>query len=360
MSESTATLDDLDARLLDRMQRTLPLVSRPFAAIARELGVDERQVLERVRELRHGRKVIRQISAIFDTAALGYASSLVAAKVEPERLEAAAAVIGAHPGVSHNYERSHAFNLWYTIAVPPDSALGLEATVDRLHELSGAAATRLLPTLKLYKIGVRFNMAGGDGSEADGGEARDASPRNGVFTAGDRDEAMKHAITPADKPIIRAAQQDLPLVPEPFATLADEAGVTVDQLLAALQRYEQRKQMRRFAAVLRHHAAGYSANLMAVWRVPDDRADAIASVMVQRPEISHCYLRPSYPDWPFNIYTMIHARTREAALDVVRELKQTPGIEQSDVLWSVREFKKVRVKYFTGDTEAWEAQYAQP
>ena len=102
--------------------------------------------------------MLRQLSAIFDTRALGYTSALVAAKVDPDHIDDAAAVINAHPGVSHNYKRNHAYNLWYTIAVPPGESL--DEHIDVLHRESGALVTRKLPTLKLYKIGVKLDMTG--------------------------------------------------------------------------------------------------------------------------------------------------------------------------------------------------------
>ena len=108
--------------------------------------------------------VLRQLSAIFDTRALGYGSSLVAAQIDPDRIDEAAAVISEHPGVSHNYKRNHRYNLWYTVAVPPGDSL--EEHVDVLHRESGALVTRRLPTLKLYKIGVKLDMTGKTAADA--------------------------------------------------------------------------------------------------------------------------------------------------------------------------------------------------
>src|ERR1035437_4669419 len=144
----TAATDPHDAALLGRLQIAVPFSRRPFADLGTQLGLGEDDVLARLKRLKN-EKIIRQISAIFDTRSLGYASSLVAARVNPEHVDAAAAVLNAHPGVSHNYLRNHEYNLWYTIAVPPTSRFGLEKTVEILHRESGAEAPRLLPTLKL-------------------------------------------------------------------------------------------------------------------------------------------------------------------------------------------------------------------
>ena len=340
-------LDALDRRLLDRVQQAVPLEPRPWAAVARELDTDEATVLDRLAALRGPRGVIRQISAIFDTHALGYASSLVGAKVDPARIEEAAAVVSGHPGVSHNYQREAELNLWYTLAVPRDSKLGLQGTVDRLHALSAADSTRLLPTLKLFKIGVRFQLD----EDASGSSS-------GAFTEADRAAAQAHAITEADKPLIRVLQQDLPIEPEPFNAWAAQAGCPVEQLLAGAERYRARKQMRRFAAVLHHRAAGMRANVMGVWACDADRAEDCGRQLAGFDAVSHCYLRPAYEDWPYRLYTMVHARTRDAALATLADMQRATGLPEPRALWSVREFKKTRVRYFTGETERWEADHA--
>jgi len=149
-------LDQTDKKLLTVIQADFPLSVRPYEAFGKRLGLSEAETIERVRRLKAGR-ILRQVGAIFDTRRLGYQSSLVAARYSKERLDEAAGIVSAHPGVSHNYGRNHAFNLWYTIALPP--GVSMERTIDRLHALSGAEATRLLPTLKLFKIGAHIRLS---------------------------------------------------------------------------------------------------------------------------------------------------------------------------------------------------------
>tara|TARA_Y100000589_G_scaffold254639_2_gene243498 strand:- start:6137 stop:7177 length:1041 start_codon:yes stop_codon:yes gene_type:complete len=339
------TLCDLDAKLLNRIQSSIPLTATPFATLAEELGVDESTCIERLHVLRHDLNYIRQISPIFDTHALGYQSSLVAAKVAPEKIEHAVKVINSHPGVSHNYQRDHAFNLWYTVAVSPDSPLGLEKTVEKLHELSGAQSTRLLPTLKLYKIGVKLNM----------GNTQNDSPKANHFTQADRDQKST-PLTQLDRELIRVLQQDLPLVSRPFNAIAKQVGCTVQDLLDACQRYLDRKQMRRFSAVLHHRKAGFGANAMGVWQCPENQIDEMGSKCAAFDEVSHCYHRPAYDDLPYTLYTMVHGKTPEDALDVLKRIQKVTGIQNYSALWSTKEFKKVRVQYFTDDQAQWEAQ----
>ncbi len=134
-------LDDLDKRLLNLMQGRFPLEPRPYAAVAREAGITEDEALARVRSLLDDR-IIRQVTPIYDTRALGYASMLVAARVDPEHPWRAAKIVNSHPGVSHNYLRNHDFNMWFTLAVEEDSQLGLQGTLDVLQELTGATSIR--------------------------------------------------------------------------------------------------------------------------------------------------------------------------------------------------------------------------
>jgi DNA-binding Lrp family transcriptional regulator len=332
-----------DARLLQVIQEAIPLVRRPFARIGEQIGWSEEQVMDRLRQLKQKpNAVIRQISAIFDSGSLGYKSTLVAAKIEPSRLEEAAAIISQHPGVSHNYERQHNYNLWYTLAVPPDSTLGLERTVAELHRRSGAIATRTLPTLKLFKIGVKFDMGGSE-------EAPKAPKSDGP-------KLPPRPIVLSDKRIIRVLQQDLPIVAEPFAQWATEAGVPEATLLSLAGEYLQRQWMRRFSAVLHHREAGFKANAMGVWNVPAAQQEAFGKIAAGFSAVSHCYLRPSYEDWPYSVFTMVHGTSRESCEAVLADISRASGITDYRALYSTREFKKVRVQYFLDDIAHWENQ----
>ena len=333
------SLDQLDRRLLDLVQDQIPAVACPFEVLGKKLGVSSTLVIARLHALKAGPKpVIRQISAIFDSSALGYCRTLVAARVAEDHLDQAAAQINDHPGVSHNYRRDHPFNLWYTLAVPPKSRLGLEKTVQELHERSGAISTRLFPTLKMYKLGVRLQLS-------------DQAPEPQTPYA---PAATDHPLTTSDQRNIRVLQQDLPLCERPFDAWAQQAGLSTQALLHSLGRYEELKLMRRFAAVLHHREAGFAANAMGAWVVPFEMQDAFGAIAASFQQVSHCYLRPTYADWPYNIFTMIHAQQAEQCQDVLQQIGRAAGIDQYAALYSTHEYKKVRVQYFTGDIRAWE------
>jgi len=170
-------MDDRDRLLLDELQNDLPLVARPFAALGDRIGMPEGEILERIEALR-GEGVVRQMSAIFDTRRLGYKSQLVAARSRDNTSDTTAAVFSSHPGVTHNYRRDHHFDIWFTIAVPPNSVIGMDATVDLLGKMANVESIRPLPALKFFKIGVDLDMKGDrDPSRSRPSPSRSDSPR---------------------------------------------------------------------------------------------------------------------------------------------------------------------------------------
>jgi DNA-binding Lrp family transcriptional regulator len=222
--------------------------------------------------------------------------------------------------------------MWFTLAVPPDAEMKDE--LDRMAALDGVVKYRLLPTLKMYKIGVKLDMVNEDAEKPKPtDEVKELNP--------DRLE-----ITERDKQFVRELQKDLPVVKEPFKEMAENLGITTKQLFDKAKEYESTGLMRRFAAILRHRDAGFVANGMVVWHVPEDRVDDVGFKLAAYPQVSHCYRRPIYPDWQYNVFSMIHARTLEAAEKMAVEMSEMIGVSDYRILFSSREFKKERVKYF--------------
>jgi len=332
--------------LLNRVQKDIPIVPRPFRLLAEEVGLTEAEALEILRGEK-SRGVLRQISAIFDTRTLGYQSSLVAVRADPDKLDEVAAVINAHPGVSHNYRRNHDFNLWYTIAVPPES--DLEAHVQKLHDLSGAELTRLMPTLHLFKIGVEFDMTGKEDWNAKSAPAYTQQDRN-----------LGYEVTDTDRRFVLEFQKDLPLVEEPFADAARALGMTVEEVAAHAARMKEAGALRRVSAVFRHQTAGFTFNAMGVWAVPQDEVADMGRQMAEFKAVSHCYLRPTYPEWPYTIFTMVHGRSKEEAFGKIRAIADevAVGVDHA-ILYSTKEYKKVRLEFFIPEFYDWENQHVK-
>jgi DNA-binding Lrp family transcriptional regulator len=340
-------LDEMDRRLMNLLQSSFSLDPEPYALIATEAGLAPDEVKARTQRLLDER-IIREITPIFDTRALGYSSMLVAAKVDSEHPHRAAQIVNSHPGVSHNYLRTHEFNLWFTIATPPDSKLGLEGTLELLQRLTGAESIRQLPTLTLFKINMNLEMEGDTDALAAAVEA--APPR----------ELEAQPYDDTDVAVIRALQGPMDVTDRPYAAAAHEVGMTTGAFLDHLRGMVDRRILRRVAAILYHRRAGFSANGMGVWRVPEDGIEEIGRRMAAVRGISHCYQRPTYADWPYSVFTMAHGRSKQecdAILDRIADEHDLHG-EDRAVLYSSTEYKKVRLHYFVDDYARWERDHA--
>jgi DNA-binding Lrp family transcriptional regulator len=341
-------LADADRRLLNLMQGSFPIAPRPYRHVAGLAGIEgfgEREAMARVSDLLE-KRIIRQVTPIFDTRALGYSSMLVAAKVDPEYPHRAAQVINAHPGVSHNYLRNHDFNLWFTIATEPDSPLGLQGTLEVLAREAGAESVRQLPTLRLFKIRMDLEMEGDTAALAAAAEVKEPV------------ELERQPYDELDIAVIGALQGDMPVIEEPYAPAAAELGMPQERLLEHLEGMRERGILRRVAAILYHRRAGFSANGMGVWKVPDERILEVGVRMAAVRGISHCYQRPTYADWPYSVFTMAHGRSKEECDAVLDAIADQTGIDERATLYSSTEFKKIRLLYFTEEFKRWEAEHA--
>jgi siroheme decarboxylase len=340
-------LDDADRRLMNLLQSSFPLQREPFASVASEAGLPLDEVKARTQRLLDQR-IIREITPIFDTRALGYSSMLVAARVDPESPQGAARIVNSHPGVSHNYLRTHDFNLWFTIATPPDSKLGLDGTLEVLMRETGAESMRQLPTLTLFKINMNLEMEAGTEALA---AAVDAAPPREL-------EAQPYDET--DVAVICALQGPMQVVDRPYDEAAAAVGMKPGGFLEHLSGMVERKLLRRVAAILYHRRAGFSANGMGVWRVPEDEIPQTGRRMAAFRGISHCYQRPTYPDWPYSVFTMAHGRSKQECDAILDSIAEECGIADADraTLYSSTEYKKVRLHYFTDDYPRWEAEHS--
>ncbi len=324
-------MDEFDKELLNEIQWTFPLVTRPFDAIAKKFETTPENIKKHLNDLKEI-GVLRQLSAIFDTRKLGYTSSLVAMEIESEQLENVASQINRHPGVSHNYEREHQFNLWFTLAVPPGTDLKEE--LEKFNVLKGIKKVRMLPTLQLFKIGVKLDLVDGK--------------KHKVAPSEEKKEIkdIKFEPTEQDKDFIRELQKNMEIIDEPFIKSANNLGISENELFEKMRHYEDIGVMRRFAAILRHRQVGFTANGMIVWKVPEDRISQVGDLLGAFPQVSHCYERPTYDDWPYNVFSMIHCKTHDEAHEMAKTIQNQINVDEYDILFSSREFKKTRVEYF--------------
>ncbi len=323
-------IDQRDRELLGALQGEIPLVSTPFAVVGQMIDMSEKEVIKRTERLKR-EGIVKQISAHFDTRALGYRSCLVAARVHPDLIDDRANIISAHPGVTQNYRRNHDLNLWFTIAVGPNSRVGLDKTIELLGEEAECEAIHRLPTLKTYK-------GSGDAEHEVQGEF-----------------AMPSA---AEIETVRLLQRDIPLQPRPFDVMARTVSLTSEDLLAAARTLQTRGQMRKFTASIAARKPGFSASAMGVWSVPQEKADEFGAQMSQNRSVSHCYLRPTYADWPYNLYTIVHGRSVDECESIINDLAIDTGLSEKQALYPTREYKKARLSFFAHEAEEWETAHA--
>ena len=328
--------------LLYQMQHSFPMAKKPFATMANDLGMNEDELLRNIKELKNS-KIIRQTSAIFDTKRLGYKSSLVAFKVDADEVDKAAEAINLHPGVSHNYLRNHDYNIWFTIAVPPDSKLGLEQTVEILQKQAKASGAIILPTLKMFKISVKMDTTG----------------KKATKEKVDKLKYIELELTPKYIEVIKELQKDIEITSEPFAKSIAKLEMSYDEFFQIANELKDAGIMRRFATILNHRKAGFSANAMSVWAVPEDMAVATGERLAEFSAVSHCYLRPSYDGWPYNLFAMVHAKTQEECDSLIEQMARENDLCEYSKLYSSVEFKKQRLVYFDDAFLRWEEQMRQ-
>lgn len=320
--------DRIDACLLNDFQRDFPLVARPFARLARELGCDEGRVIARLRDLLAAGTVSR-VGAVFSPRRVG-ASTLAALKVAPQRLDRVASVVSAFPGVNHNYAREHAWNLWFVLSAP--DAVSLARTLREIHRDTRSPLIAL-PLLTEYHIDLGFDLR--SGARAARAAARVAGPQR---------------LPAADELSLMVALQDgLPLRCRPFAAIARRAGLAESRVLEMLSGWHADGTLKRFGVVVRHHELGYRANAMCVWDVPDPLADHFGTRLAACEGVNLCYRRRrAGPDWNYNLYCMIHGRDHHQVRARIGEIGAACGLAAfpSDVLFSTRRFKQCGARYF--------------
>ncbi|GMV13543.1 MAG: hypothetical protein AMXMBFR56_17670 [Polyangiaceae bacterium] len=332
-TNATALSVEQENALAHAVQSNVPFVSRPFAELGKSLGITEREVLAQLERWRSEAK-LREISAILEGSALGYDSALVAGQVPVERLDEVAEIVNGHPTVTHNYLRNHAYNLWFTIAVPHQ--MGLEKTLSLLAARAGVERFHALRRTHTFKVGVNFDLLS----------------KTSTTPVVKLEAAVPVLPSARDELLFRAIQTPLPLGEQPFALLGQRFGVSEEEL-CAFARSHLGNAMRRYVATFRHRQLGVSGNGMVVWQVPDSELPRLGPQLAQAPEVSHCYARNAIPGFPYTLYSMLHGPNEDACRDIAAGIARRLGVPEYLILFSSREYKKCRLRYFLPELDAW-------
>ncbi len=330
-----------DADILVALQRGIPLCARPFEALADEIGCSAADVLHVLSRTRAG-GVVRRFGAVFDTRRLGYRSALCAVTVPADELDATAAKVTPLVGVTHCYLREpfsppadpvpplsagRAPNLWFTLSYPADI---FSAMADEVASRLAPHALHVLPATRRYKVDVVFGAA----TRAREEDVVDDLP----------------PVTARDRAVIGALQGDTEVRPDYFAAVAETLGMKEWDLLSTLELWRRNGRLKRIGLLLHHRNAGWAANGMCCWRVAGDTTGA-GRALAARGEVTHCYERPEAPNFPYNIFAMVHAHTvAEANAQFValgeEVARVVEGTVPSVMLLSTREYKKTSMTFF--------------
>lgn len=317
----------LDFQLLNDFQRNFPLCPAPFAELAAKLGVAETAVLRTLEQLRREGKISR-VGAVFAPKRIG-ASTLAAMAVAPEKLAVVAEAVNRFPEVNHNYEREHRYNLWFVVTAGSEGRL--EAALGAIEQAAGHPILKL-PLVQEYHIDLGFSLRAGE--EKPPVEVRPfAAPR---------------ALGELERRLVMALQEGLPLFIRPFSVLANRVGCEEIEVLERIQRWCEEGVIKRFGVVVRHHELGYTANAMLVQDIPDDRVAELGAILAREAGVTLCYQRPRVlPDWPYNLFCMIHGQQRVEVEAKIAELRVRLGLTgyAHDILFSRTRFKQTGARY---------------
>lgn len=315
---------ELHPQLLNSWQRGFPLSPRPFAQIAEALHTTEAEVIGACADLLN-RGVISRLGGVW-APGVGGAALLCAMQIPSDRLEETAAIVSAHPGVNHNYEREHALNLWFVIT--GNDATGIGAALTDIEEQTGLPILRMR-MVRPYRIDLGFAL-------------------HRPATAGTPLQESPPPVERPHAPLAALVEAGLPLVPTPFDHWADQLGLATETVLSQLGQWLNAGTLRRFGLVVRHHEVGYTANAMTVFDIADEYVDAFGERLATQPGVTLCYRRERAEAWPYNLYCMVHGRSREETLDLLHSAMANAGLcaYPHQVLFSRRRFKQQGARYF--------------
>jgi DNA-binding Lrp family transcriptional regulator len=325
MTMQSFVRDPLESRLLDDWQRDLPLVPRPFAVIGAKLGIGEGEVIERLCALREAGTVAR-VGGVVRPNTLG-ASTLAAIAAPDLRADDVAGVLAEEPGVNHVYLRENDWNLWFVVTGPDRAYVDL--AIGRIGRRTGLRVLDLRLE-RPYHIDLGFALDGH-------GQDRHSLSKAEASSCSDYAEAD------GDRALLQALTQGLPLTPRPFLDAADRLGRTERDVIGRLGVLVAAGIVPRIGVIVRHRALGWRSNAMVVWDVDGRDVDRAGAALARSPGINLCYRRTRYPhEWPFNLYCMVHARSRDEASGVLAEASRSAGLDgiPRRILFSLRCFKQ--------------------
>jgi siroheme decarboxylase len=318
---------ETEGMLLDLIQSHFPIEARPYQVIGHTLHITGSEALDSVRKLVE-EGLIRKIGPFFDSRCLGFKSTLVASRVAPEMVDSVAPFINEYREVTHNYVRAHRYNLWFTLIAPDESRIG--AITDEIIKREGVLEINNLPALKKFKLNVDLSITG----------HRKRQNRSGTGTAAPVD------LEEREKKLIKVIQNGIPIEEEPYEALARELSEESEWIMRKIKEWMSHGVIRRFGAALSHTRVGFSCNAMVVWPLNPEDDERIGRLFARNQHVSHCYIRPAFDGFPYNLYTMIHGHSLQEIDGIIKSLQRISGFRDYQSLASLEEKKKSSPVYF--------------
>lgn len=329
-------MDSTNRALLNAIQNHFPIAVNPYRILGEAVGTTEEDAFQRIQRLRQ-EGIIRRLGGVFDSRRLGYYSTLCTAKFPEEKIPTLTKLLEGIPGVTHNYIRNHEYNVWFTLIARSKAVA--ESTLQTIRDVLGVSEIYSLPATRLFKINVNFDFDLSD-------EDTDAFVEDADLYMQKPKDSSPYELNSEDIALIRVLQGNLPDSITPYSVLAENLHWQVDDVIFIAKRLLEAEVVRRFGAVLRHQKAGFVANAMGVWQVDPEQAAEVGEIMARFKEVSHCYQRPTLPDWPYSLFTMIHGRTAQDCGDVMKRISRATGAKTYSMLFSTAELKKSSMQYF--------------
>ena len=323
-------MEDLTEKLLNDFQRNFPLNPLPFEQIAMALNTSTEIVIDKLKELQ-ARGAVSRVGPVFSPNTVGV-STLAAMAVPAGKLEKVAEIINRYLQVNHNYEREHHFNLWFVVTA--DNHKTLQKTLDEIQQETGYKILSL-PLLKQYHIDLGFRMHLKDREDIDVVDATSSITPSSTLS-------VETQLASAED-LIEIIQSGLPLVARPYQEIAERLGWSEQLVIEKLKTMVDSGTIKRLGIVVRHHELGYRANAMVVWDVADNQIDQLGKKLGMQDCVTLCYQRPRMmPEWPYNLFCMVHGRDRDEVLECIETMTEGLGLENipHNILFSGRRFKQ--------------------
>ncbi|MFT6206397.1 MAG: DNA-binding Lrp family transcriptional regulator [Colwellia sp.] len=339
MAKKIGIISQLQQDIINNSQKGFPLTRRPYKTISEQLAqvnivTNELEVFQAVDDL-NNKEVLSRVGPVFDHKKAG-ASTLAALAIPEKDLDKIASIVNQFDQVNHNYGREHDFNLWFVVTAR--DMVSLNSTLANIEFLTGLPVL-VLPMEASYHIDLAFSInVTGVESPTSNQESKPAIINNDIISL---NEIEKIALC-------NIIEKGLPTHLSPYQIIAEQLALTEQQVLMQISSWQEEGLIRRFGLVIKHRILGYNANAMVVWNIPNDDIDNVAQELAKCAPVSLCYQRPRrLPDWPYNLFCMIHGTDRALVLQQINQITKQLGLEQikKDILFSFKAYKQHGARY---------------